>query len=130
MVSGLAARVFPERHAIEVPANLVAGLAVPAGRVGWQGLALCAQVDPDLFYPEKGESALAAKSLCARCDVRAACLGEALARREAWGVWGGLSARERAELLAAREALERLAAAEGAEPRGGEVLLSGVAVAG
>lgn len=102
MVSGLPARVFPKQNVIELPAWLVAELTLPAGRVGWRGLALCAQVDPGLFYPEKGESPQPAKAVCARCEVCAACLAEALARREGWGVWGGLTARERAALLAAQ----------------------------
>ena len=36
----------------------------------WTVDALCAQVDPDLFYPEKGDQAREAKRLCAGCDVR------------------------------------------------------------
>lgn len=68
----------------------------------WMVDALCAVVDPELFYPEKGESAAAAKMLCRRCPVRAECLAYALASHEKFGVWGGLSERERRKLLAAR----------------------------
>ena len=61
----------------------------------WTASALCAQADPDAFFPEMGGSARAAKAVCSRCPVRAECLAEALANREPFGVWGGLTARER-----------------------------------
>jgi len=61
----------------------------------WTVDALCAQVDPDLFYPEKGDQAREAKRLCAGCDVRVECLAYALAHGERHGVWGGVAERER-----------------------------------
>jgi WhiB family redox-sensing transcriptional regulator len=61
----------------------------------WRARALCAQVDPDIFFPDKGESPAAAKRVCASCEVRAECLQDALDRNERFGVWGGLSERER-----------------------------------
>jgi WhiB family transcriptional regulator, redox-sensing transcriptional regulator len=64
----------------------------------WQGSALCAQIDPELFFPEKGCSAREAKSICGGCVVRAECLDYALAHDERFGVWGGLSERERRAL--------------------------------
>jgi len=64
-------------------------------RSAWRSAAVCAQVDPEIFYPDKGESTLAAKRVCAGCPVRSECLAEALARRERFGIWGGLSERER-----------------------------------
>jgi WhiB family transcriptional regulator, redox-sensing transcriptional regulator len=64
----------------------------------WRDSALCAETAPDLFFPEKGESARAAKRICARCEVVDACLAYALARGESVGVWGGLTPRERAAL--------------------------------
>jgi hypothetical protein len=67
-------------------------------REGWRDLALCAQVDPELFFPEKGGSSRAAKQVCAGCDVRAECLQDALDRWELFGVWGGLSECERRKL--------------------------------
>jgi len=56
--------------------------------------ALCAEVDPDLFYPEKGESSASAKRVCRLCPVQLACLRYALRTEQQWGIWGGLSARE------------------------------------
>jgi WhiB family redox-sensing transcriptional regulator len=64
----------------------------------WRDWALCAEVDPEAFFPEKGESTRAAKSICRRCLVRVECLRSALANDERFGVWGGLSDRERRRL--------------------------------
>lgn len=61
----------------------------------WVADALCAQVDPKIFFPEKGESSKDAKRICARCDVKAECLAYALDNAEPFGIWGGLSAIQR-----------------------------------
>ena len=74
--------------------------------VSWQDKALCAQVDPELFFPEKGESPKDAIKICNLCEVRSECLEYALARNEQWGIWGGKSVRERRKLK-----MKRLAAA-------------------
>ena len=70
----------------------------------WQDLALCAQTDPEAFFPEKGASTRDAKRTCARCEAKAECLEDALERREPFGVWGGLSERERRRELRRRAA--------------------------
>lgn len=57
--------------------------------------ALCAQVDPDLWFPPKGGSTRPAKSVCAQCDVIAECLRYAIEHDERHGVWGGTSAKDR-----------------------------------
>lgn len=68
----------------------------------WTVDALCAQVDPDMFFPEKGgKEAAAAKRVCGSCDVTAQCLAYALRTGQADGIWGGLSARQRAKLRGA-----------------------------
>lgn len=64
----------------------------------WRDNALCARTDPALFHPEEGQSASAAKTVCAVCPVRAECLEHALTRSEPDGVWGGLTVRERRAL--------------------------------
>lgn len=64
----------------------------------WQERALCAQTDPEAFFPEKGGSTREAKRICAGCEVRAECLDYALAHDERFGIWGGLSERERRRL--------------------------------
>ena len=72
----------------------VAVTAPPA----WVDEALCAQTDPEAFYPEKGKPTGQAKAVCRRCPVREKCLAAALERGERFGVWGGLSTPERARL--------------------------------
>jgi WhiB family redox-sensing transcriptional regulator len=64
----------------------------------WQARALCAQTDPEAFFPEKGGSTREAKSVCRGCEVRQECLEYALAHDERYGIWGGLSERERRKL--------------------------------
>ena len=64
----------------------------------WADDALCAQTDPEAFFPEKGASVREAKAVCTGCIVRAECLDYALANDERFGVWGGLSERERRRL--------------------------------
>src|SRR5574338_862392 len=61
----------------------------------WQERALCAQTDPEAFFPEKGGSTREAKRICMGCEVRDECLEYALAHDERFGIWGGLSKRER-----------------------------------
>ena len=65
---------------------------------GWQERALCAQTDPEAFFPEKGGSTREAKRICTGCEVRAECLEYALAHDERFGIWGGMSERERRRL--------------------------------
>lgn len=74
--------------------------------MNWQHRAACRRpgVDPDAFYPDKGESTRPAKRICAGCPVTAECLQYALDNNERWGVFGGLSERERRKLRARRVA--------------------------
>lgn len=71
---------------------------VEDGVLGWQERALCAQTDPEAFFPEKGCSTREAKKVCQTCDAKAECLEYALAHDERFGIWGGLSERERRKL--------------------------------
>ena len=64
----------------------------------WHDRALCAQTDPEAFFPEKGGSTREAKKICTGCEVRSECLSYALANDERFGIWGGLSERERRRL--------------------------------
>lgn len=68
------------------------------GVLGWQERALCAQTDPEAFFPEKGGSTREAKRVCASCEVRSECLEYALEKDERFGIWGGLSERERRKM--------------------------------
>jgi WhiB family redox-sensing transcriptional regulator len=69
-----------------------------ADEASWQERALCAQTDPEAFFPEKGGSTREAKRVCLSCDVRGECLEYALMHDERFGIWGGLSERERRKL--------------------------------
>jgi WhiB family transcriptional regulator, redox-sensing transcriptional regulator len=68
----------------------------------WRLSALCAETDPEAFFPEKGGSTREAKRVCVGCDVRAECLEFALTNDERFGIWGGLSERERRRLRMTR----------------------------
>ena len=63
--------------------------------LAWQDLANCRGADPDLFFPERGASTRTAKGICRECSVRAECLEFAIVSSERFGIWGGLSERER-----------------------------------
>ncbi len=76
----------------------------------WQDMANCLGVDPDLFFPERGASTREAKEVCKGCVVRDDCLEYALANGEKFGIWGGMSERERRRIRRQR-ALARAAAA-------------------
>ena len=73
----------------------VPGLVAEDEEESWQDRALCAQTDPEAFFPEKGGSTREAKKICTGCEVKAECLEYALANDERFGIWGGLSERER-----------------------------------
>jgi WhiB family redox-sensing transcriptional regulator len=86
--------------------------AATAGEWDWRKHGNCLGVDPDLFFPERGASTREAKAVCQGCAVRDECLEHALSRPEKFGIWGGLSERERRRIRRARR-LARQAAAEG-----------------
>jgi WhiB family redox-sensing transcriptional regulator len=70
----------------------------PAEAESWRLEALCAETDPESFFPEKGGSTREAKRVCTGCAVRTECLEFALSNDERFGIWGGLSERERRRL--------------------------------
>jgi WhiB family redox-sensing transcriptional regulator len=74
------------------------GIGTEGDAQSWQEQALCAETDPEAFFPEKGGSTREAKKICTGCEVRAQCLEYALANDERFGIWGGLSERERRRL--------------------------------
>lgn len=85
------------RYSREALQRLLA--AVVPDPKGWRKEALCAQTDPELFFPEKGGSTRDAKFICSRCPVRAECLVDALSGEWGrFGVWSGMSERERRNL--------------------------------
>ncbi|MFI5046967.1 MAG: WhiB family transcriptional regulator [Acidimicrobiia bacterium] len=87
-------------------AVVAAHRAAAGGERRWQEHANCLGVDPDLFFPERGASTREAKAVCRSCEVQVDCLEYALAHGEKFGIWGGLSERERRRVRRAR-AIER-----------------------
>ena len=77
---------------------------------GWQDQANCLGADPNLFFPEQGASTREAREICRGCVVRMDCLEYALANGEKFGIWGGLSERERRRLRRQRALTARQAA--------------------
>ena len=61
----------------------------------WQKEAVCAQTDPEIFYPEGNTTTKQAKAICKTCPVSLECLEYALKRTEVYGIWGGTTATER-----------------------------------
>ena len=65
---------------------------------GWRASALCAQTDPELWFPDRElgvDTSRTAKKICADCPVQFDCLEDALAHNEKFGIWGGMSREER-----------------------------------
>ena len=79
----------------------------PPEERSWHDQANCLGVDPDLFFPERGASTREAKEVCRGCVVREACLEYALTNGEKFGIWGGMSERERRRLRRARALARR-----------------------
>lgn len=74
----------------------------------WQLMAKCRGMN-DALFPE-GKDQKRAKAICMGCPVRAQCLAEALDNRIEWGVWGGMTERERRQLLRQRPDVQSWAA--------------------
>ena len=70
----------------------------PAEDLSWQREANCLGVHPDLFFPERGASTREAKEVCRGCIVQGECHEFALRNGEKFGIWGGMSERERRRL--------------------------------
>jgi WhiB family redox-sensing transcriptional regulator len=82
----------------DVALYAIAAPEADEGLLAWQDQALCAQTDPEAFFPEKGGSTREAKRICVGCEVKQECLEYALMQDERFGIWGGLSERERRRL--------------------------------
>lgn len=69
-------------------------------RPRWHRRAACRGVDPDLFFPERGDfpTLAAARNVCAGCPVADLCMSYARDRPERFGVWGGTTEQDRKEL--------------------------------
>jgi len=67
--------------------------------MSWEAQARCRVYDPDIFFDPRARTERKAKAICAKCTVRDACLAFALQSRTEFGIWGGLSGRERVAML-------------------------------
>jgi WhiB family redox-sensing transcriptional regulator len=85
----------------------VAQLKAPPHRdTRWQERAACAGVPGDDFFPSQSEHITpSGRRVCEGCDVRAACLEYALTHGEWHGTWGGMSVKQRRELMRERKAV-------------------------
>jgi WhiB family redox-sensing transcriptional regulator len=82
--------------------SIVSELSIEPG--GWRGRANCTGLIPELFFPQRGQSSREAKEVCRGCVVRQECLEYAIACGEKFGIWGGMSERERRKLRRSRSA--------------------------
>jgi WhiB family redox-sensing transcriptional regulator len=73
----------------------------------WQDDANCKGANADLFFPERGASTRAAKAICRECLVRHECLEFAITAGEKFGIWGGMSERERRRVRRERQIAAR-----------------------
>jgi len=69
--------------------------ALGVGMLTWHDHANCKGADADLFFPGAGGSTKKARALCAACEVKIECLDYSVDSGEKFGIWGGLSERER-----------------------------------
>ncbi|HEX2051410.1 MAG TPA: WhiB family transcriptional regulator [Actinomycetota bacterium] len=83
-------------------------------RLDWQDVAACREYDNVLFFGEEGESELEkqaretrAKAVCQRCPVSEPCLEFAMETNQKYGIWGGLTDKERASLKRRRARARR-----------------------
>jgi WhiB family redox-sensing transcriptional regulator len=67
----------------------------------WAARGACRRSDPDALFVQ-GAAQNRAKSVCMACQVRTECLADALDNRVEFGVWGGMTERERRALLRRR----------------------------
>lgn len=87
--------------------KLIEALAI--GELAWQDYANCRGADADLFFPERGASTRKAKAICGECQVRNECLDFAIEIGEKFGIWGGMSERERRRVRRERQVAARRA---------------------
>lgn len=75
-------------------------------RGGWRASAACRNEDPDELFVRGGAEQRKVKMVCMGCPVRTECLAEALDNRINFGVWGGMTERERRALLRRRPGVQ------------------------
>lgn len=102
MPNGAAAPAIATGASASAARERVAESAARGNRGNWRELAACRVAEPELFFPaasagRPGGQAAAerAKAVCGACPVRRECLQFALATRQRYGIWGGMSEHER-----------------------------------
>lgn len=70
--------------------------------MNWQDEGLCAQVGPEMFFLDVGQSSKSAKEMCRSCPVLEQCREYAIVHDERFGIWGAMSERERKKERTAR----------------------------
>ncbi len=70
--------------------------------LSWRQRGACQVLDPEIFYPPVEEEADDARAICEACPVQDECLEFALGNREAEGIWGGATSRERRRMIRQR----------------------------
>ena len=70
----------------------------------WMTQARCSEVDPELFFPERGDatSPRKARIICNSCEVKVECLQYSIDNDERFGIWGGLTENDRRRLRKGR----------------------------
>ena len=106
----------------KLPAGAIPAPRRPAAAAGvaeWAVDAACRESDPDALFVQ-GAAQNQAKVICRSCPVRISCLADALDNRVEFGVWGGMTERERRALLRRRPNVtswHRLLEAAARDPR-------------
>jgi WhiB family transcriptional regulator, redox-sensing transcriptional regulator len=86
----------------------------------WAPAAACREANPDELFV-RGAEQNKAKQLCSGCPVRTECLAEALDNQIEWGVWGGMTERERRALLRRHPSASWRAVLETARNNAGQI---------
>jgi WhiB family transcriptional regulator, redox-sensing transcriptional regulator len=79
----------PRRPGLDRTHTSTSGLPTAGPQAAARRTLPCRVQDPDLWFAESPVQLEQAKTLCAQCPIRSACLAGALDRGEPWGVWGG-----------------------------------------
>ena len=85
----------------EAAVSVLAPIEIGQGPQNWAAQGACATADPDELFV-RGKAQHDAKLVCRSCPVSLQCLADALDNRVEFGVWGGLTERERRALLRQR----------------------------
>ena len=89
----------------------------------WAREAQCKQAGLDELFV-RGAAQNQAKRICAGCPVKTECLAEALDNQIEWGVWGGMTERERRALLRRRPNASWRSVLEAARTRATETVVN------